>query len=162
MPAALCPFFCHRYSFSQNNIKIIDACLNRERGHVKVPPASIKKSLNTFAKQIKICQDPLSDSRLAQVLSMAMLLIINKLTYLTPTIMDLMTRIKQVVENADYTCPICGAALYMTDYNENTITFHCSSDKAKFWNFPRGSASLLQAKFHWDRSAFEVLIDDLL
>lgn len=76
--------------------------------------------------------------------------------------MDILARIKQAVENADYTCPVCGAPLYMTDHREDMLTFHCSSDAAKFWTFPKGSTGVLQAKLHWDKSAFDVNMDDLL
>jgi hypothetical protein len=53
-------------------------------------------------------------------------------------------------------CPICGANLYPTNQLTNVIIFHCSSPKAKFWEYLRGTGDLLQAKKHWDLSKKEL------
>jgi hypothetical protein len=56
-------------------------------------------------------------------------------------------------------CPICGADLYATDQWGDAIIFHCSSSKARFWNYLRGTSDLLQAKRHWDLSKKKFPLD---
>jgi hypothetical protein len=58
----------------------------------------------------------------------------------------------------DLRCRICGANLYPTDQGTNAIIFHCSSSKARFWDFMRGTSDLKQAKKHWDLSRMELLL----
>jgi hypothetical protein len=55
-------------------------------------------------------------------------------------------------------CPICGSALYPTDFGSAEITYHCSSPEARFWDYDRGSAELEAAKKHWDQSMREVYL----
>jgi hypothetical protein len=57
------------------------------------------------------------------------------------------------------TCRVCGASLYSTDFGNHEITYHCSSDMAKFWDFDRGSMAQRKAKEHWDASRLEVFIN---
>lgn len=73
--------------------------------------------------------------------------------------MDDLDRIKQIVDSVRYTCPVCGSALYVTDLGKHTLTFHCASEKAKFWTFKKGSKALEEAKGHWDASIRHVAVD---
>jgi len=57
------------------------------------------------------------------------------------------------------TCAVCGQALYATDKGNSEVTFHCSSDEARFWDFDRGTAAQHAAKEHWDRSIREVFLN---
>ena len=59
---------------------------------------------------------------------------------------------------SDFRCRICGANLYPTDQGANVIIFHCSSSKARFWNYFRGTNDLIQAKRHWDNSKMELAL----
>lgn len=55
--------------------------------------------------------------------------------------MKYLKTIKDLFENINnnYKCVVCGEDLYITyDYGSKK-TLQCSSDNAKFWNFPRGS-----------------------
>jgi len=72
--------------------------------------------------------------------------------------MDFLEHIKQIVESDDVICPVCGTSLYITDYNDDKLTFHCSSERAKFWTFEMRSDALVESKLHWDRSAREFFI----
>jgi competence CoiA-like predicted nuclease len=74
--------------------------------------------------------------------------------------MDNIDRIKQIVDSVQFTCPVCGSDLYVTDYGRNTITFHCSSESAKFWTFENGSKALIEAKEHWEASMREVSLNE--
>ena len=56
-------------------------------------------------------------------------------------------------------CAICGSALYATDKGNCEVTYHCSSNEARFWDFDRGTAAQHQAKEHWDRSIREVFLN---
>jgi len=56
-------------------------------------------------------------------------------------------------------CGICGACLYLTDRGNHELTYHCSSDEARFWDFERGTPEQLKAKEHWDKSRIEMFID---
>ena len=60
--------------------------------------------------------------------------------------------------DAQLSCPICGHALYATDKGNCEVTFHCSSNEARFWDFDRGTAAQHKAKEHWDRSIREVFL----
>ena len=59
---------------------------------------------------------------------------------------------EQTKDMPDNTCRICGAALYMTDHDRHEITWHCSSPKARFWDYDRGTIDQLKSKCHWDAS----------
>ncbi len=72
--------------------------------------------------------------------------------------MDIQERIKQIEDEMEYSCPVCGSRLYVTAYSDEKVTFHCSSDAAKFWTFERGTSALSTAKAHWDGSVQEVSI----
>jgi len=72
--------------------------------------------------------------------------------------MDFLEHIKHIVEREEIVCPVCGTSLYITDYNDYKLTFHCSSDAAKFWTFEKGTGPLIESKFHWDRSMREFFI----
>jgi len=52
-------------------------------------------------------------------------------------------------------CVICGSPLYCTDHGNHEITYHCSSNQARFWDYERGSNEELMSKDHWDRSKLE-------
>ena len=56
----------------------------------------------------------------------------------------------------DTTCRVCGAPLYSTDHDNFEITYHCSSEQARFWDYDRGTMAQEAAKDHWDRSREEV------
>ena len=58
----------------------------------------------------------------------------------------------------EITCVVCGASLYCTDHGYHEITYHCSSENARFWDYERGSAELEQAKEHWEKSKLEIFI----
>jgi hypothetical protein len=73
--------------------------------------------------------------------------------------MDDLDRIKKIVDSVRYTCPVCGSALYVTDFGKQALTFHCTSEKAKFWRFAQGSEALAEAKGHWDASIRSVIVD---
>ncbi|HEY4334791.1 MAG TPA: hypothetical protein VGM89_02810 [Puia sp.] len=73
--------------------------------------------------------------------------------------MDDLDRIKQIVDSMHYSCPVCGSALYVTDYGKGSLTFHCASEEAKFWAFRQGSKGLAEAKGHWDASIRTVEVD---
>ena len=57
------------------------------------------------------------------------------------------------------TCAICGQALYVTDKGNAEVTYHCSSDEARFWDFDRGTVDQHKAKEHWDNSIREVFLN---
>lgn len=54
------------------------------------------------------------------------------------------------------TCKICGSSLYSTDWGNRHVTYHCSSDEARFWDFDRGTAAQHKSKEHWDQSREEM------
>ncbi len=56
----------------------------------------------------------------------------------------------------DFTCAICGSPLYNTDRCLSEISYHCSSEAARFWDCERGSIEEKKAKDHWDESRQEV------
>lgn len=58
--------------------------------------------------------------------------------------------------NSSPKCPICGSRMYITDRGWHVVTYHCSSDAARFWDFPRGSHDQMVAKKHWDESRINV------
>ena len=49
-------------------------------------------------------------------------------------------------------CPVCHGQLYRTDAGGNSVTLQCSSDEARFWNFPRGSDEQKTAHNHFMKS----------
>jgi hypothetical protein len=73
--------------------------------------------------------------------------------------MDYLNSINEIVGRPELFCPVCGSSLYLTGQNEKRLTFHCSSEHARFWDQSEGTRSFLEAKFHWDRSAQDVHID---
>lgn len=70
----------------------------------------------------------------------------------------------KVLQKISFKCPICGAALYVTNYGNYEAIWHCSSDAARFWNFERATPEQIAAKEHWDRSRKELLLtkEDIL
>jgi len=73
--------------------------------------------------------------------------------------MDDLDQIKKIIDSVRYTCPVCGSGLYVTDFGRRALTFHCASEKAKFWTFKQGSKALVEAKGHWDASMRQVAVD---
>jgi hypothetical protein len=61
--------------------------------------------------------------------------------------------------DAQLACPVCGNVLYATDKGNREVTYHCSSDEARFWDFDRGTAAQHEAKEHWDKSIREVFLN---
>lgn len=55
-----------------------------------------------------------------------------------------------------FKCPICRGALYRTDAGGNSVTLQCSSDEAKFWNFPRGTEDQKKAHDHFMQSTTNI------
>jgi hypothetical protein len=53
-------------------------------------------------------------------------------------------------------CKVCGSRMYITDRGGFCVIYHCASDEARFWDFPRGSQDQHLSKKHWDESAEEV------
>lgn len=51
-----------------------------------------------------------------------------------------------------YKCPVCRGALYRTDAGGPKVTLQCSSDEARFWDFPRGSSDQKNAHEHFMKS----------
>lgn len=76
-------------------------------------------------------------------------------------LMDDLDRIKQIVDSTHFSCPVCSSSLYVTEFGKNTLSFHCSSQNAKFWTFEQGSKALKEAKTHWDASEREIAIDEM-
>lgn len=58
--------------------------------------------------------------------------------------------------NAGPKCPVCSSRMYITDRGWHQVTYHCSSDEARFWDFPRGSKDQMISKKHWDESRVEI------
>jgi len=52
----------------------------------------------------------------------------------------------------DHKCSICGSKLYATHDGGMKVTLQCSSDEAKFWEFPRGSKEQKKAHDHFMKS----------
>ena len=73
--------------------------------------------------------------------------------------MDNFKRINEILENANFICPVCGAPLQLTKQDERKLTFHCPSEDARFWDREDGMKPYIEAKYHWDRSARDVFID---
>ena len=76
-------------------------------------------------------------------------------------LMDDLDQIKKIVDSVDHTCPVCGSALYVTDFGKRALTFHCTSENAKFWRFAQGSKALAEAKGHWDASMRQIPVEVL-
>ena len=55
-----------------------------------------------------------------------------------------------------YKCTECGAYLYRTDAGGLSVTLQCSSEKAKFWNFDRGTKEQSVAHNHFVKSAVTI------
>jgi hypothetical protein len=53
-------------------------------------------------------------------------------------------------------CTICGFPLYNTDKCLSELSYHCSSEEARFWDYDRGTAEQTNAKNHWDQSRQEI------
>jgi hypothetical protein len=53
-------------------------------------------------------------------------------------------------------CRVCEAPMYVTDHGNHEVTFHCSSEHARFWDYDRGTEDQMKAKEHWDKSRHEV------
>ena len=53
-------------------------------------------------------------------------------------------------------CNICGCDLYVTDHGNHEMTYHCSSESARFWDYERGTIEQSKAKEHWDKSRMEI------
>lgn len=66
--------------------------------------------------------------------------------------------INQLILRPDFKCPICGSPRYITDRGNHELTFHCSSAKARFWEYDRGTPEQAEAKKHWDQSSWEVFL----
>ncbi|MBS1661006.1 MAG: hypothetical protein JST68_08145 [Bacteroidetes bacterium] len=64
----------------------------------------------------------------------------------------------KVLQKLSYSCPLCGAPLYVTNYGNYEAILHCSSDEARFWNFERGTQEQIAAKQHWDQSRKELFL----
>lgn len=58
-------------------------------------------------------------------------------------------------------CKICGSRMYVTDRGWHLSTYHCSSDAARFWDFPRGSQDQHLSKKHWDESKLDLKDEDI-
>ena len=56
-------------------------------------------------------------------------------------------------------CPVCGYKMYATSKAGICITYNCSSDAARFWDFARGSKDQTASKKHWDESRIEICKD---
>jgi|ERR1035437_2504701 hypothetical protein len=55
-----------------------------------------------------------------------------------------------------YKCSVCGSPMYRTDAGGHDATLQCSSDRAKFWNFTRGSKEQDEAHDHFEKSTIYV------
>ncbi|HTI10383.1 MAG TPA: hypothetical protein VL832_17570 [Puia sp.] len=66
--------------------------------------------------------------------------------------------VHQIIENKEFKCPICGSRRYVTDEGNHELTFHCSSEEARFWDFERGTQEQMKAKQHWDQSKRELFL----
>lgn len=66
--------------------------------------------------------------------------------------------VDQITANKEFSCPVCGSTIYVTDRGNNELTFHCSSAEARFWDFERGAPEQVAAKKHWDLSKRELFI----
>jgi hypothetical protein len=63
------------------------------------------------------------------------------------------------VMHPDSQCRICGAPLYSTDHYNFEITYHCSSEAARFWDYDRGTLEQVESKEHWDQSREEICLN---
>ena len=78
--------------------------------------------------------------------------------------MKYLKTIKDLFENINnnYKCVVCGEDLYITyDYGSKK-TLQCSSDNAKFWNFPRGSKEQSESHEHFVKSTIYTTNNNLL
>ena len=60
------------------------------------------------------------------------------------------------ISTEKYKCPVCGGELYRTDAGGNSATLQCSSDEARFWDFPRGSHEQKKAHDHFMKSTTHI------
>jgi hypothetical protein len=63
------------------------------------------------------------------------------------------------VMHPDSVCKICGSPLYSTDHYNFEITYHCSSEAARFWDYDRGTREQEESKMHWDESREEICLN---
>jgi len=63
------------------------------------------------------------------------------------------------IVHPDSTCRVCGSPLYSTDHYNFEITYHCSSEAARFWDYDRGTIEQDKAKWHWDQSREEICLN---
>lgn len=63
------------------------------------------------------------------------------------------------VVHPDSACRVCGSPLYSTDHYNFEITYHCSSEQARFWDYERGTREQVEAKDHWDKSKEEICLN---
>lgn len=66
--------------------------------------------------------------------------------------------VSKIGKNLNMICTVCGANLYPTRHGLDSISFHCSSEKARFWDFERGTRELIESKRHWDMSKKELVM----
>lgn len=59
-------------------------------------------------------------------------------------------------ESKKLKCSICKSSMYQTDKGGGVKTYHCSSDDARFWDYPRGSSDQSVSKKHWDDSRINI------
>jgi hypothetical protein len=65
---------------------------------------------------------------------------------------------KNSLLHPDSKCKVCGEALYSTDHDNFEVTYHCSSEQARFWEYDRGTHEQNQSKEHWDQSREEICL----
>jgi hypothetical protein len=72
--------------------------------------------------------------------------------------------INSLLKKHKYNCPVCGSTRYITYCRDQELIIHCSSARAKFWNFAVKTRAHMVAKQHWDQSKLElfVTLDDVL
>lgn len=73
--------------------------------------------------------------------------------------MDYQQRINEILGCPELSCRVCGSSLYLSFQDERKLTFHCSSEQARYWDHGEGTRPFLEARFHWDRSAQDLHID---
>jgi hypothetical protein len=66
---------------------------------------------------------------------------------------------KKIVQDPEFKCPVCGSSMYITDHGNHELTFHCSSQAARFWDFERGTSEQMIAKEHYDQSKREMFLN---
>lgn len=71
------------------------------------------------------------------------------------------TQLNKGIISSYYQCIVCGAPLYSTDHGNGEVTYHCSSDEARFWQFERGSVEQKISMDHWDKSRKEIQLSSI-